>query len=153
MKVITAKDGHKLRALAKSLEGNKHIAIFPENGLSPEEQAHFLKDNMGKYESVITFSAFIISDAEEVSVIDDPEIRIVKGCSVNFVTMQLWRRETVGELALAEFNRLKAELERVEDYDDLQSLIKEAYRLGDSVERVLYINEVIHKQNGLARSS
>ncbi len=145
MIVVTARNGAALRELAKQAEGNKHIAIFPESGLSPTEQAGFLKANANSYTTVITFSPFIISDAEEVNVIDDKEIDIEMGSSVNKIVLHLWRKETIGDIALTKIKALREQLDVAQTKDDIDLIITDAYELGDSIERLLFIKTALDK--------
>lgn len=145
MKVITAKEGCVLRDFAHSQKDNKDISIFPESGLSPNEQASFLKDNAGKFTSVITFSPFIVSDASDLHVLDDKHANVQMGSSINKVTMQLWRRETIGDIAKDALQVLRTQSEKACTESELNNIITQCYELGDSVERVLFIHHLIEK--------
>jgi hypothetical protein len=144
MRVVTAKEGKTLRDFAKSVENNNLIAIFPEHGLSPNEQAAWLKENEGRFISVITFSPFIVSDAQDLHVMDS-DVNIDMGSSVNKVTLVLWRSETIGDVAKDKLKQLRDKSEKA-NKEDLQAIIDEAYELGDSVERVLFIKTIMDKQ-------
>ena len=141
MRVVTAKSWQALRDFAKTITGNRRISIFPEHGLSPNEQAAFLKQNEGRFTSVITFSPFIVSDAKDLHILDsDTEVKM--GSSINKVTLTLWRRETIGDLAKDKLTRLRAKSQNA-TVQELDGIIKESYELGDSVERVLFIRTML----------
>jgi hypothetical protein len=149
MIVVTARSGEALRAYAKQAEGNKQVALFPEYGLSPTEQAGFLKANANRYIIVITFSPFIISDAELVNVLDTPEIDIdIKhGLSVNTINLVIWRNETIGDIALGRFNDLGSRLDKANSACEIQNVINDTFRqLGDSIERSTFIQKAICKK-------
>lgn len=150
MIVITARNGKTLRQLAKQAEGNKHIAIFPEAGLSPTEQAAFLKTNANSYTSVITFSPFIISDAEEVNILDDNDLEIEMGSSVNKIILCLWRKETIGDIGLSKIKALRNQLDVAQTKDTIDLIITQAYELGDSIERMFFIKTALDKQDSIS---
>lgn len=152
MKVITARNGKALRNLASKFSKMKHIATFPEMGLTAAEQANFIKNNRGNYESIITLSPFIISDAHTVNVIDDPNISIEMGSSVNKITMMLWRKETIGEIGVSTINQLKERLKDAKSGEEIGAIIDDAYTLGDSIERTMFIHSAITKQDSLVTS-
>lgn len=147
MRVVTAKKDQVLRDFAESVKGNNHIAIFPERGLSPDEQAAFLKNNTGNYKAVITFSPYIVSDADDSHVLDvNGHTEIDMGCSINKVNLSLWRRETIGDIAQDKLDELR-KLRDVTPKELLQGIIDEAYKLGDSVERVLFVHSVLNRMD------
>lgn len=146
MKVITATNGKVLRDYANDFLLKKatteRVAVFPEAGLDANEQAAFVLENNNKYDVVFTLSPFIISDAKNLTVLGELDSKPKFGDSVNKVTMNLWRRETVGDIAK----------QKVEDFRTMQpsdDLISDIYNeLGDSVERVLLINVVMDGIDG-----
>lgn len=149
MMVITAQNGDKLREFASQAEGDKNIAIFPESGLSAQEQAAFLKKNADRFTSVITFSPYIISDAAKVKVIDDHEheIDIRHGSSVNDINLKLWRIETIGDIALDRFQDLEIKLDKANSEREVQNVINTTFKqLGDSIERSFFLQKAASKK-------
>jgi len=148
MKVVTAERGKALRDYAKKFTGVERVAIFPESGLSPNEQALFIKARGSDFDIIITFSAFIISDADEVEIIDC-EKKIKAGSSINQITMSLWRSQTVGELVKDKFTSLR-QVANNGKQEQIDCAIDQAYQLGDSIERTLFISFALSKANSLA---
>lgn len=141
MKVITATSGKVLRDYANDFllkkATNERVAVFPEAGLDANEQAAFVLENKDKFDVVITLSPFIISDSKNLTVLGELGSKPKFGDSVNKVTMNLWRRETVGDIA-------KQKVEEFRSMQPSDDLIGDIYNeLGDSVERVLLINVVM----------
>jgi hypothetical protein len=75
----------------------------------------------------------------------DSDVNIDMGSSVNKVTLVLWRSETIGDVAKDKLKQLRDKSEKA-NKEDLQAIIDEAYELGDSVERVLFIKTIMDKQ-------
>jgi hypothetical protein len=141
MKVITAKSGPILRKYAEQFKGNAQVSIFPECGLSPSEQAFYLKECGAGLSLIITFSPYIISDSDNVHVID-LDIETQMGASINKISMMIWRRETIGELANDKLMMLRASI-KTANKEQIEAIINQAYELGDSVERTLFISYAI----------
>jgi len=154
MFVITAHDGKLLREFADTMKGKDDIAVFPEAGLSPNEQAAFIKDNAGKFKTVITFSPFIISDADKVDVIDaagGPSSDL-KAASANKITMKLWRKETISDIAMDNLKGYYEQIRQAETLASLEDLDNSIYNtLGDSVERVLLLNSLYSREDELKK--
>jgi len=153
--IITARDGKTLRDYAASRSGNPRTAIFPEMGLSPDEQAAFLEEHGGEYDEVITFSAFIVSDASPGSLQvlgEDPaDVPLKQGDSVNKITMKLWRSDTIGNRGQAILDDARNRLGLADDRRSVEKIIHSVYEsLGDSVERVLFIRTAMSKADSLA---
>lgn len=72
------------------------------------------------------------------------------GSSINKVTLTLWRRETIGDLAKDELTRLRAKSQNA-TLKELDGIIKESYELGDSVERVLFIKTILDRQDVMTK--
>jgi predicted ATP-binding protein involved in virulence len=104
---------------------------------------------------VTSHSPFIVSDCQKENVLvfeknDDgkvewhnPEFNTF-GASVNALTMKVFgRTETIGDYALSKLDTLR---QRLEDGESPDTLIAEAGdKLGDSVEKVLFINRALDK--------
>lgn len=104
-----------------------------------------MKNNTGNYKTVITFSPYIVSDADDLHVLDVNEhTEIDMGCSINKVNLSLWRRESIGDIAQDKLDELR-KLRDVTPKELLQGIIDEAYKLGDSVERVLFVHSVLNR--------
>ena len=101
-------------------------------------------------------SPFIISDCQKENVlvfVKDTADRVewhnpdfnTFGASVNAITMKVFgRKETIGDYALGKLNALRQRLMEDESAD---TLIEEAeVELGESVEKVLFINQALDKK-------
>lgn len=69
------------------------------------------------------------------------------GASANAITIKVFnRKETIGNYALSKLDALR---QRLESGDPPDTLITEASQeLGDSVEKVLFINQALNKAEG-----
>jgi predicted ATP-binding protein involved in virulence len=103
-------------------------------------------------------SPFIISDCQTENVLvfekdNDGKVEWHKpefntfGASVNAITIKVFgRKETIGDYALSKLEALKKQLD---DGVSPDTLIDEAGKeLGDSVEKVLFINQALDKKPG-----
>ncbi|MEI6175531.1 MAG: restriction system-associated AAA family ATPase [Verrucomicrobiota bacterium] len=147
----------------------------PETHLNPDWRASYIsvlrdalkisgsKDNKSPENKVMrevlltSHSPFIISDCRKENVLvftKDPETRRVTwerpefetfGTSANAITIKVFgQTETIGDYAMARFTNLRQRLKAGEDPDEL---IKEAAKdLGDSVEKVLFVNQVMSEE-------
>ena len=148
MKIITARSGRLLRIECNTQlnSGKDYVrrVFFPETHLDPNEQANWLKDNLGKYDEVYTLSPWIISESETPVVVLDSEKNefddeIYFGDSINRITIGLWRNMTVGPIVLEKIEQIR----NADNYEDIKSIVRS---IGDSVEKVLAINMVITKE-------
>lgn len=150
--VVTAVDGAVLRKAASGkvtavrtyfshlvfgkVDLKVKIARYPENGLTAQEQANWMKKVGSRYDIVITVSPWIISDAKDVRIIGKSEDCVVKfGDSVNKVVMSIWRHQTIGQLALDKIEQLR-------DSGDIDLVYQQ---VGDSIERIMLLNSMITK--------
>lgn len=110
-------------------------------------------------------SPFIISDCRKENVLvftKNPSTREVTwtqpefetfGASANSITIRIFgQKETIGDFAMSELQELRYRLNSSEDPDqqeDPDQLIAEANELlGDSVEKILFINEALNRKEG-----
>lgn len=140
MVITTARNGQLLREYAKSKQGMERVAIFPEAGHSSEEQAFFLKNNVENYDEIVTFSAYIISDAApgSLQILDDLNRTnaIRHGDSVNKIGMALWHRFTIGSQAYETLESARNQLPLLRSREEIEALISNiAESLGDSIEK------------------
>jgi len=152
IEIITAKNGQTLRDYAEStkmLDDESRIAYFPETQLSPAEQQEWLYGNEAKYDIVITFSAFILSDAEKITILDDdPEdpSYIKHGDSINKITMNLWTSMTIGSIAVDTFEAYRSIVENTTNKKELKNILnKMNQELGDSIEKTFASCYIIDK--------
>jgi len=143
----------------------------PETHLNPDWRASYISTLRQALEADVgtskvmrevlltSHSPFIVSDCRQENVLvftKDPETRKVTwtlpgfetfGASANAITMKVFgQTETIGDYAMQKINDLRT---RLEAGADPQSLIKEAGKeLGDSVEKVLFVNQALKKQEG-----
>ena len=148
--ITTAKDGQTLRDYATSIKHDKNVLIFPESGLSANEQAAFLLSIGDKYSEVVTFSSFIISDAAEdqLKILDDKSFQcpVNHGDSVNKITMALGRRQTIGDSALATLAQASTKIVTANRTVDIDNIIKSiSNKLGDSVEKMFFLKDAYAK--------
>ena len=106
---------------------------------------------------ITSHSPFIISDCqqENVLVFNKQASRVTCtpadfqtfGASANAITVKVFgQKETIGDYAMTKLDSLRKRLDRGDDPD---ALIQEAdSMLGDSVEKVLFINEALNRQEG-----
>jgi restriction system-associated AAA family ATPase len=140
----------------------------PETHFNPDWRAKFistLRDCLEKDESnkdfmrellITSHSPFIISDSHEENVLvfkKDSQTGVVTaerpgfntfGASVNQITLKVFEKhETIGNYAKESLDELYS---RLECNEDKEKLISEAYeKLGDSVERILFVNQASKK--------
>lgn len=153
--ITTAFDGPALREYAATKAGNKRIAIFPETGLSANEQAGFILEHGASYDEIVTFSTFIISDAQNGSLnilgnhrADGCSIR--HGDSVNKVCMNLGRRSTIGDIAQAKIDQAYAVVRETKCPVQISSSIDSiSHELGDSTEKILFLKFAYNKADSL----
>lgn len=142
----------------------------PETHLNPDWRASYISTLRAALEAddetknvmrevlLTSHSPFIISDCqrENVLVFEKDESGKVKwrdpgfntfGASANAITIKVFdRKETIGDYALNTLNTLR---QRLESGDSPDMLIEEANKeLGDSVEKVLFINLALDKKEG-----
>ncbi len=140
----------------------------PETHLNPDWRASYISTLRAALEADVptkdvmrevlltSHSPFIISDCQPANVIvfrknnegrvewQNPDFNTF-GASANTITMKVFsRRETIGDYALSTLDRFR---ERLDSGDDPDGLIEEAStELGDSVEKVLFINQALSKK-------
>jgi restriction system-associated AAA family ATPase len=140
----------------------------PDTHLNPDWRASYVStlraaleaDGSGKNvmrEVLLTsHSPFIISDCQKANVLvfekDETDGKVTWrepgfntfGASSNAITIKVFgRKETIGNYALSKLQNFR---QRLENGDSPDALIDEASReLGDSVEKVLFINEALDK--------
>lgn len=142
----------------------------PETHLNPDWRASYIStlraaleadpstENVMREVLLTSHSPFIISDCREENVIvfEKNEHGKVEwkppgfqtfGASANAITIKIFhRRETIGNFALSKLDALK---ERLAGNEDPDMLIEEANaQLGDSVEKVLFVNQALNKKEG-----
>ncbi|MFO0903728.1 MAG: restriction system-associated AAA family ATPase [Pirellulales bacterium] len=143
----------------------------PETHLNPDWRASYISTLRAALEAdaatknvmrevlLTSHSPFIISDCRKDNVLvftKNPETQVVTwqrpdfetfGASANAITIKVFnRKETIGNYALSKLDRLRQRLNNGESPDQL---IDEAgQELGDSVEKVLFINQALNKKEG-----
>lgn len=128
---ITAKSGVTLRRFACRMPFDSRACKFPEWKLSPQEQANFVKTFGHKYDTIVTFSPFIISDCDQIQILDSDN-SIKKGDSANTIFVELGQESTVGDKSR----------ETIASYDDPRELDRD---LGDSIEKTLKLHQLLSK--------
>lgn len=143
----------------------------PETHLNPDWRASYISTLRAALEAdpetksvmrevlLTSHSPFIISDCRKENVLvftKDPETRKVTwnrpdfetfGASANAITIKVFgQRETIGDYAMKTITDLRQRLEAGEDPNEL---IDEAgHELGDSVEKVLFVNQALNRLEG-----
>jgi hypothetical protein len=143
----------------------------PETHLNPDWRASYISTLRAALEAdestrkvtrevlLTSHSPFIISDCRKENVLvftKDPATRRVTwetpgfetfGASANAITIKVFGQiETIGDYAMEKIIALRQRLEAGEDPDQL---VKEAgNELGDSVEKVLFVNQALNKRQG-----
>lgn len=142
----------------------------PETHLNPDWRASYVSTLRAALEAdaatknvmrevlLTSHSPFIISDCrpENVLIFEKGENGNVAwhppgfntlGASANAITIKIFgRKETIGDYAFGKITTLR---KRLEDGEDPDTLIDEAgQELGDSVEKVLFINQALNKKEG-----
>lgn len=146
--VITALSGEHLRHYAEINAGNKLIAVFPEHGLSPQEQAAFLVYEGHRYTEVITFSPFIISDAAELKILEG-DTGITQGDSVKTILMKLGQEKSIGHVVAGKLDKAAMLIEKSESLAELNEINDEIEQLGNSEEVIILLNISYRKYNQL----
>ncbi|MCY2976981.1 MAG: restriction system-associated AAA family ATPase [Planctomycetota bacterium] len=143
----------------------------PETHLNPDWRASYISTLRAALEAdaatknvmrevlLTSHSPFIISDCRKENVLvftKNPETETVTwqrpefetfGASANAITIKVFnRKETIGNYALSKLAGLR---QRLNDGEPPDQLIDEAgQELGDSVEKVLFINQALNKKEG-----
>lgn len=143
----------------------------PETHLNPDWRASYISTLRAALEAdaatknvmrevlLTSHSPFIVSDCRKENVrvfTKDPKTQKVSwqppdfetfGASANAITIKVFGQiETIGDYAMSILNALR---HRLDAGDDPETLIKEANRaLGDSVEKVLFVNQALKKKEG-----
>lgn len=139
----------------------------PETHLNPDWRASYISTLRAALEAtpkvmrevlLTSHSPFVISDCKKENVLvfekndkgkvewHNPDFQTF-GASANAITLKVFnRRETIGNFALSALDAFKQRLAADEDPD---TLIDEASaELGDSVEKVLFVNHALNKKEG-----
>lgn len=139
----------------------------PETHFNPDWRAKFistLKDCLNQSDKrnmrellITSHSPFIVSDSHEENVLvfkKNDETRTVTaerpgfntfGASVNQITLKVFEKhETIGGFANSVYDVLYERLEKGEDPDTLIQIAND--RLGDSVEKVMFVNKALEKK-------
>lgn len=121
------------------------MAIFPEAGLCPNEQAAFLLSNKHMLTEVITFSPYIISDAEpdQVHFIDDTSERSFKAESVGIMLRRVWRQKPFGEIADRDMRKMLMSVYDASSSADVAHLIQDVADIGDSEYKAHLLKELL----------
>jgi restriction system-associated AAA family ATPase len=142
----------------------------PETHLNPDWRASYISTLRAALEAdaaatnvmrevlLTSHSPFIVSDCrkENVLVFEKNEEGLVEwrnpdfntfGASANAITIKVFgRKETIGDYARSKLDDLR---QRLESGDPPDALIDEAGKeLGESVEKVLFINQALNKKEG-----
>ena len=150
MIAYTARSWKALSDFSELFRNDEHCSVFPEHANSPLELKSFVKDNRDKYREVITFNAHLLSDADEVHVIDMPKVLIKRGESSNLISMKVWGPETIGLSVYTEIENLKLKVEN--GAVSVEDALRLAYQFGDSIERSILVSYVLSLENNLADS-
>jgi restriction system-associated AAA family ATPase len=142
----------------------------PETHLNPDWRASYISTLRAALEAdaatknvmrevlLTSHSPFIISDCQRENVLvfernadgkvewHNPDFNTF-GASANAITIKVFRRQdTIGDYARSKLDGFK---QRLESGDSPDTLIDEAGKeLGDSVEKVLFINQALNKKEG-----
>jgi restriction system-associated AAA family ATPase len=142
----------------------------PETHLNPDWRASYITTLRAALEAdlatksvmrevlLTSHSPFIISDCQRENVLvfeKDAEGKVgwhnpdfnTFGASANAITIKVFgRKETIGDYARSKLDEFK---QRLEGGDSPELLIEEAgQELGESVEKVLFINQALDKKGG-----
>ena len=143
----------------------------PETHLNPDWRASYVSTLRAAFEAdkdtknvmrevlLTSHSPFILSDCQQANVLifkKDAETQTVSyyrpdfntfGASANAITIKVFgRTETIGDYAMKKVNDLWQQLEAGVSPDEL---ISEAGKtLGDSVEKILFINQALNQKEG-----
>ena len=140
-----------------------HVSYLPEHHLNILEQAAFIDGmhtgRITKADMVITQSPFIISDfpKEHVLVFDgksqmtNPDFQTFGASANKIMLCLLGQTNTIGNYAKRKFDEFR---ERLDTGDDPSKVMDEVGRtMGDSVEKTLFINMCIDKEEANAKHS
>ena len=142
----------------------------PETHLNPDWRASYIStlrdaleadggtSNVMREVLLTSHSPFIISDCQQENVLvfkknkdgvvtqDRPQFQTF-GASTNAITMKVFdQSDTIGDLSKSKLQALR---EQLKNTNDPQSLIDKANQLlGDSVEKILFINEALNRKEG-----
>ena len=153
-RVVTASSGQMLRDYASRRRGQPRVAVFPESGLSPGEQAAFMNEYADQYDEIVTFSPFIISDARPnaLRVLDQPFHDLCRGDSVNRIVMRLGQGHTIGGGVRAQLDRAIAAFSDATTAEAIDEVIRGLNHLGDSVEEITTVKLAMDKRDRLSRA-
>lgn len=156
-----------LHSLGLCLLFRNENALFlldePETHFNPDWKAKFISNlrhcfshssNVMREMLITTHSPFLVSDTESkyVHIFEkDSESKKVSnrfpdfktlGSSVNKITIKVYNKpETIGAYANSKIEEFRKELENTEDKEAVLNRVKN--EIGESVERVLFINEIL----------
>ena len=156
-----------LHSLGLCLLFKNENALFlldePETHFNPDWKAKFISNlrhcfsqssNVMREMLITTHSPYLVSDSESkyVHIFEkDQETKIVSnrfpdfqtlGSSVNKITIKVYNKpDTIGAYANSKIDEFRKELETTEDKEAFIKRVKN--ELGESVERVLFINEIL----------
>jgi restriction system-associated AAA family ATPase len=142
----------------------------PETHLNPDWRASYISTFRAALEAdaatknvmrevlLTSHSPFIISDCQKENVLifeknkdgkvewHNPDFNTF-GASANAITIKVFgRKETIGDYALGKLEALR---QRLKDGENPDALIEEAGKnLGESVEKVLFVNQALDKEEG-----
>ncbi len=142
----------------------------PETHLNPDWRASYISTLRAALEAdkgtsevmreilLTSHSPFIISDCQQENVIifqkdengtvihDRPTFQTF-GASANSITMRVFgQKETIGAFAMRELRTFRKRLDEGEDPDQLIREVNQT--LGESVEKILFINEALNRKEG-----
>jgi len=141
----------------------------PETHFNPDWKAKFIsnvrhcfsleeKDDTMREMLITTHSPYLVSDSESkyVHIFEkDPETKKVTcrfpdfqtlGCSVNKITIKVYNKpDTIGAYANSRIEELRKEFEAADNKEAILKKVKN--EIGDSVERVLFINEILDQMD------
>jgi restriction system-associated AAA family ATPase len=156
-----------LHSLGLCLLFKNENALFlldePETHFNPDWKAKFISNlrycfsqssNVMREMLITTHSPYLVSDSESkyVHIFEkDQETKVVSnrfpdfqtlGSSVNKITIKVYNKpDTIGAYANSKIDEFRKELETIEDKEAFLKRVKN--ELGESVERVLFINEIL----------
>jgi restriction system-associated AAA family ATPase len=143
----------------------------PETHLNPDWRASYISTLRAALEAdeatknvmrevlLTSHSPFIISDCRKENVLvfkkdSANEVTCDRlrdfetfGASANAITMKVFgQTETIGDYAMSEIHKLRKRLDDRENPDQLINEVNQ--QLGDSVEKILFINEALNRKEG-----
>lgn len=157
MRVITGK-GNIIRKYIETILDKNNVIVFPENGLDLDEQSKFIENKVTEdfKGDIITFSAYIISDAPTDSVysikLEKNKFNLEKNQDHKFgnsadltASTIMGKYQTCSSLAIKELEKIKQD---INDGIDKRDILNNLSKIGESFEKMNIVHILRKREKG-----